>query len=353
MRRPYRLASKILLAAGCCAAIASPALAQTTTNADIALTPTIASDPIDTSTKVAVKVTVANNGPSNATGVVISGATFPAQFQLASVSGCTPNDTSATALPLPCTVDDSGLGAGVVPEGTSAKVTITLSFTKDAAKAINEATTCPDGASLGNVTVNVTTTNTDPNAANNTSTAALPGIAQDADLSIATTGPETANEGDTVEFATTVKNNGPCVAPAVTVSTDTNMLDFVDGTAPCATEKTCSLGDMAVGQTVTFKRHYKVAPPPGASAADGAYAHTTQLDVSSNDITDDAGNTTTPAAWDPNGDNNSARPVVTANHAAGGCGTGGRGVDLAALAAIPALLLFARAQRRRAAAHRA
>jgi hypothetical protein len=124
---------------------------------------------------MAVNVKIDNTaGPSNATGVVLD-ATFPTdQVEIASVTGCTANDTSATAKPLPCTVDTQGLGAGIIPEGTSAAVTITFTFTTDAAKAIASATTCPTGASLGNVTVTATTTTTDPTPGNNTATAALP-----------------------------------------------------------------------------------------------------------------------------------------------------------------------------------
>jgi hypothetical protein len=150
-----------------------------------------------------------------------------------------------------------------------------------------------------------------------------------------------------------VTNNGPCPAPAVVLVTTTTLLEYVDGTGDCPTEDDCKLGTMDVSATKSFSRRYKVLPPPGSSAADGAYAHTAEVDVSSNDVTDSAGTVTTPATWDPDGDNSTARPVVVANHAASGCGSAGRGVDIAVLAGLPALLLFARAQRRRGAAKKA
>jgi hypothetical protein len=258
-------------------------------------------------------------------------------------------------------VDDLGLGAGIIPESQTAKVTITFAITEAAATTISAGTTCPDpatgqGKTLGDVVVTAAATN-DPTP--NTQTVALPGIAPFADVTVdfgaldSAGKPQSqlqANEGDTVTFNGTVTNNGPCAAPNVILTTSSAMLEYVDGTGVCPNEKACKVGDLPVGGTATFARRYKVSPPPGASASSGAYAHTNEVDVSSNDITDANDVVTTPAAWDPNTDDNSARPVVVSNHTTSGCGTGGRGVDLAALAVLPALLLLARVQRRRAAA---
>ncbi|HET9596937.1 MAG TPA: hypothetical protein VFP65_15215 [Anaeromyxobacteraceae bacterium] len=358
MRLSVKLTSNVVLAVVACCALgaASAARAQSTANLAVVVTPPDAT-PIDTSGTPAVTVDITNNGPSNATGVVVD-ATFPAEVEIASVDGCTANDTSATAKPLPCTVNAQTLGAGVIPQNGKAKVTITFAVTSAAAKTITGATTCNPPATLGTVTVNVTSTTT--SAGPNSGTAQLPGIAKFADLSVTYAAVDgtgkplsTANEGDTVKFDGTVTNNGPCPAPGVVLTTATTLMTFVDGTGVCPgdpAEDDCSIGDMAVGASVAFSRRYKIDPPPGADAATGSYAHFSEVDVSSNDVKN--GTVTTPAAWDPNTDDDTARPIVTSSHSAGGCASGGRGVDAGVLAVLPVLLLLARVQRRRAAAKR-
>jgi uncharacterized repeat protein (TIGR01451 family) len=338
MRPSLKLMSTLLLSA-----VAVPAFAQ---NADLALKVTsgTTSATMAATKSLVFQAVIANNGPSNAAGVTL-GATLPATMKVTKVTGCTPLDTAAGAPLLPCKVSDQGLGEGILDETTKATVTFTVALTAAASKEALTATSCPAGASLGDIAVTTIATTTDANLADNSVTVALPGIGTMADLKIDFAGQTKSSEGATVSFDYTVTNAGPCLATNVVVTSSPENLVYVDGTGACPDQKKCLLHDLAVGATVTFSRRYKIEPPPGQDAAEGVYGSATGLDVASEDLTNDAGDVVlTPATFDPDTDTNSVRPVVSSNHAASGCASAG-GAGLAAAFGLPALLLLARHRR--------
>ncbi len=112
-------------------------------------------------------------------------------------------------------------------------------------------------AAVGTVTntANVTETQSDYNLINNTASASTI-ISPASDMSITKTGPATANQGDTITYTLTAKNNGPTVATTIVV-TDTlpAQVSFSSASAGCsfsAGTVTCTAASLAVNATAVF-----------------------------------------------------------------------------------------------------
>ena len=139
-------------------------------------------------------VTVTNNGPSTATGVVLTDTPG------SGVLGATATGCSGT--PLTCTI-------GTLVPGATRQFTVT-------------ATADPSllaGATLTNA-VSVTAATTDPVPANNSATASSTATTPSADLAVTKTAPDTITPGVAYDYTVTVTNNGPSNA-AGTVLSDT------------------------------------------------------------------------------------------------------------------------------------
>jgi len=177
-------------------------------------------------------VTVTNNGPSTANGVVAFDST-PANLTFVSNSGdCT------TAYP--CFLN-------TITAGQSKVITSTYS-------------TSP--SFNGNVTntalILQAAPGHDPNNSNDSSSVTT-NVGAQADLSISKTGTASAVPGQNITYTITVTNNGPSPATSTVVSDPAPAgVAFVSNSGACTTAYPCSLGTLASGQTATITSTYTV-----------------------------------------------------------------------------------------------
>jgi len=202
-----------------------------TASADLALTETAAPNPVLLGgSNISYTITITNNGPSPATNVVLTD-TLPAG---ATFVGTTPSQGTCTNPLSTCAIGNlaSGASATVI---VVVKPNATGTFTNSATVAANEA---------------------DPNAANNSASAAGT-VNPAADLFLAETAtPQTITTGNNVTYSFTVSNSGPSTATGVTL-TDTLPVGMVLVSATpsqgtCTTAVSCNLGTLANGATATL-----------------------------------------------------------------------------------------------------
>jgi hypothetical protein len=253
------------------------------------------------------------------------------------VSGCASLKGNAEGQVFPCEVPD-------IVDAESAEVVFTINLqVPDPLPA-----TCPDTATyLGTSTVTVTSTTTDPVADNNTASFTHT-VKPYADLEATLEGPATANVGDLVDFTVTVKNLGPCDSAHVVVDTFQGGgpedgsplvgagLRLQSSGTPCADvtdAMECGLDTLRSGQSITFKKTYKVEELPSSLISTG---DPNGIEVTSNSTDPQNDNSTD----DPNGDNNSAttNTLVTTSS---GCSASGLASPALPLA-LAALLGFRR-----------
>lgn len=179
---------------------------------------------------VTYTIVVTNNGPSDATSVVVSDPA-PANLTFVSNSGaCSGN--------FPCSL-------GTLTNGQSVTITSTYSTSANFS---------------GNVTntASVSSTTADPNGANN-SASATTNVGAQADLSIVKTGPASTTPGQTVVYTIVVTNNGPSPATSTVVNDATPTgIAFNSNSGACTTAFPCSLGTLASGQSATITSTYTV-----------------------------------------------------------------------------------------------
>ena len=196
-------------------------------------------------TSATYTITVTNNGPNAASGVVLTdtlpaGSTFVSLTQAGGPDAFTPSQAGGTA---------TETANGSVASGSTDTFTLVVSAP----------------ASLGNGaafndTVDVRATNPDPTTANNTATAAgtVSNTNPNADLSVSVTGPGSSTEGASITYTITVANAGPAVANAVALTeTLGSLLNYTGATTTQGTFTaaggvvTFSLGAIASGSTAT------------------------------------------------------------------------------------------------------
>ena len=172
-------------------------------------------------------VTVTNNGSSDAASVSVADPTPSGLTFVSNTGSCT------TAYP--CSL-------GTVAAGATSTITSTYS--------VPPGYTTPSPISN---TATVSSTTTDPVAANNSATSSTPLAPASADVSITKTGPASATPGANLVYTVTITNNGLSNAAAVTVADPTPAgLTFVSNAGDCATSYPCSFGTLSPGATRTI-----------------------------------------------------------------------------------------------------
>jgi uncharacterized repeat protein (TIGR01451 family) len=202
-----------------------------TTGTDLAVTMSDAVDPVAVNGTITYTVTVTNNGPDAATGVLLTD-TLPgtASFLAGTWTSGSCNASGATVT---CSI-------GAIANGASVPVTITA--------------TAPGTASDITNTASVTGTETDPSAGNNSTTEDT-AVGDRTDLAVTkASSPDPVQPGATLTYTVTVTNNGPDAATGV-VLTDTlpGTVIYVSASATsgmCSQSSgtvTCNIGAIANG----------------------------------------------------------------------------------------------------------
>lgn len=256
-------------------------------SADLALTKTGAPNPVLVGNNLTYTLVVTNNGPSNATGVVLTD-TLPANVTFGPITG---TGCSRTGSIVTCNI-------GALANAATSTVTIVVTPQAAAAPSI------PNSAS-------VTATEMDPNLLNNTASTTTT-VTPAADLAITKTASPAGSVrvGSTLTYTITVTNNGPSAASGVTV-TDTlpaankftpgpGTVTTTPGTTclpPAAGKIVCTIATLASGATATA-----TVPITPTAAAVGTI--TNSVTVLANET-------------DPNMANNSASVTTTITPATG------------------------------------
>jgi MYXO-CTERM domain-containing protein/uncharacterized repeat protein (TIGR01451 family) len=108
-----------------------------------------------------------------------------------------------------------------------------------------------------------------------------------ADLVVAMTGPASANPGDSVEYVTTVTNNGPSTAFATSIDIATPAgLTFVGNVGDCATASPCDLGDVLANATATITSTFTVNDDFDGTATVSASGTSTSNEANPGDESD-------------------------------------------------------------------
>jgi uncharacterized repeat protein (TIGR01451 family) len=173
----------------------SAAATETPQQADVAVSKTVSDPTPNVGDTITYTITVSNNGPNDATNVVVMDD-LPPQVRFV---------TSVRSNPSAGTYDPTThlWSVGTVVAGTSETLTITALVVS------------PDV--LANTATITHSDQFDPNPGNNSSTTAINPL--EADLALAkTVSDPTPNVGDTITFTVTLTNNGPSEATNVTVS---------------------------------------------------------------------------------------------------------------------------------------
>jgi uncharacterized repeat protein (TIGR01451 family) len=230
---------------------------------DLAITKTDSPDPVLATGQLTYTLTVINNGPSDASGVVITDS-IPATLNIVSA---TSNDATVSTVG-----NNVTFTVGNLVSGGTATATIIVSVAD---------TTITTVAN----TATVTSVETDSNNANNSSTANTT-VTPVADLRITKTdSADPVIAGGTMSYTLTVVNDGPSGATNVVVTDVLPAgLTFSSATASQgsvtnnAGTVTANLGNMANGATATITINVNVSPTATGNLSNTATVAATETD---------------------------------------------------------------------------
>jgi len=261
----------------------STVLTNATASTDVSIVKT-APAAAATGSNLTYSINVTNNGPSDATSVTMSdtlppNTTFVSESQLTGPAFNCTNPPSGGTGAVSCSI-------ATLTAGTSATFSIVVQI----------AVAAPVGPSSN--TASVTTSSTDPNPANNSSTAITTIALATADLSITkTAGPGPFGTGLPLTYTIVVTNGGPNTATGVTVTDvlppGTTFQSATPGGACSGTTTiTCNAGTLTNGASATFTLTVTLPSTPGV-------------------VTNTATVTAAATSSDPNPTNNSATSTIT------------------------------------------
>ncbi|HXZ69831.1 MAG TPA: C25 family cysteine peptidase, partial [Streptosporangiaceae bacterium] len=276
----------------------SSTASSTVVQADLAVTTSGAPTNVLAGSNITYTQMVSNNGPGTATGVTFT-QTIPANTTLASFTA------------------PGGWACVAPPVGGTGTITCTLaSLAAGGSASFPVAVTVTGGTANGTVisnTVNVTSTSTDLNLANNTATTvSYVELNTDADLAVSNgAAPIPVVAGNNITYTQVVTNNGPAAAANLAFSealpaNTTLGAAFVGPagwacTAPAVGATgtiSCTIATLASGGTATFTVVAQVNPgtPTGTVISDTASVGSTTSDPNPNNNAASASDTVAPAA---------------------------------------------------------
>jgi uncharacterized repeat protein (TIGR01451 family) len=196
-------------------------------DADVSITKTASSPSVVTSGAISYTLTVNNSGPDVANSVQVTD-TLPAGHSGITANGGASWTCGVVSLTVTCNAN-AALSTGLAPA-----ITINANAPATPQSFLNTAA--------------VTTSNPDPNGANNSATAAVTVNAAQADLAVSGTNPSPVAIGAPVAFNFSILNNGPQTATNVLLTAPIPAtLTFVSATPPCffaAGTVTCNVGNL-------------------------------------------------------------------------------------------------------------
>jgi uncharacterized repeat protein (TIGR01451 family) len=221
-------------------------------------------------TNVTYTVTVANGGPSDASGVSLTD-TLPANTTFVS-------ETQPTGPAFNCVTPAAGAGGTITCSIAMflSGDTATFSFT------LQVAPSAANGSTIAN-TADVSATTQDPDNGNNSSTTTAT-VADTADVTVTKSGPPSVVAGSNATYAVTVTNNGPADAATVTLTDvlppDTTFVSETQTSGPtfaCTTPAldapgtiTCTIASLPTGTSAAFTIVLRVAPQATGTVANTA-----------------------------------------------------------------------------------
>ncbi|HEV3200434.1 MAG TPA: hypothetical protein VGZ73_21165, partial [Bryobacteraceae bacterium] len=249
-----------------------------TGSADLAISKSASVSQAEIGTQFVYNLSVTNNGPGTATGVVVTD-TLPGTVTLSIASAS--QGACSTSTPVVCSL-------GSIPNGGIVDISI-LVTAASAGSAQNSAS--------------VTANETDPNSANNSATSAAVTISSAPDLTVFTTAtPDSVILGANLTFTATVINVGNQPASSVTL-TDTLPagVTFVSATpppgavcTPAPPTVTCPIGGLA--PNASFSVTIVVTPKLTGTIANTAAATLKEIDPTPGDNSASASATVLPSA---------------------------------------------------------
>lgn len=248
---------------------------------DLRIVKTALQDPVNAGGQLTYQLTVTNDGPDDATGVVV---VDPLPAGVSFVSG----DVGGTAnlVQFDANTGEVTATVGALANGANSVITILVDVDTDANSPLNNTAT---------VTV---TPDTDPNPANDTSTAATD-VNREVDVAITKTASGSVIAGQDVTYTLEVTNTGPSQARDVSVS---DVLDadlaFVAGTfdpgttgvtlTPNGQTLTFDVGILDANQTVSFTFDATIDSAATGTIPNDATVSTSDTDTDATNDTDSA-----------------------------------------------------------------
>ena len=276
----------------------STATTSVTGEADLSVVKSDSPDPVVAGTNLSYTLTVANAGPSDATGVALTD-TLPAGVTfVSSVPGSPACSESAGAVT--CAL-------GTVASGATSTVNIQVRVD-------------PSTRSTLTNTASVASNETDPNAVNDTSTATTSVTAQ-ADLSVTKSdSPDPVVAGTVLSYTLTVANVGTSSATGVSlIDTLPSAWSFGSASPGCSynagtDQVTCNIGEVGPGETTTVTLQVMIASSATGTISNTATAASAETDPSPADNTATATTTVTAEADLSVAKSDSPDPVIAATN---------------------------------------
>ncbi|RMG57565.1 MAG: DUF11 domain-containing protein, partial [Gammaproteobacteria bacterium] len=254
---------------------------------DLAVTKSVDNSTPSENDTIVYSITVTNNGPSNATNVVIRDTLPTAGVTYVSDNAASVNDSAGSPTSTSYSAPDLDWSIGQLNSGDSLTLQITVTVNAGSG-----------GSSYINTASLTSVDQPDGNSGNNSDTATINVGSTSVDIAVTkvvdNAGPST---GSNVTYTITVVNNGPSAATGVTISEDLPLdnvsMTYVShsaskGTFTPGTPGTWSIGNLANGETVTLQLTATVNIASGSIVNTASVSAVNEPDSDNTNDSDDA-----------------------------------------------------------------
>ena len=247
--------------------------------ADLSIEKTALTNPVNAGDQLVYQITVTNNGPDGAEGIVV---TDPLPADVTFISGDVGGASNLVSFD-PNTGEVTAT-VGVLANGASSVITLTVDVATNASSPLN------------NVASVTSDPNTDPNPDNNTD-AVDTTVEREVDVAVDKTVTGTPVAGQNVTYTILVTNNGPSEARDISVvDTLDSLLTFVNGSFDAGTtgatlsqsgqELTFDVGTLDQSETASFTFDVSIASSASGTIPNTATVSTSDIDTVPENDTD-------------------------------------------------------------------